>query len=241
MQTELSMGTSKQTILGIAIPSAFIMAYLGGNYLTQNLNVHLVENVQVNQIFIFQIYGLILSFSALLLTIWLKPDSKNLLKFGNIQDGARAVQWLGIKEGESWYGVAASYLIVITLVTTLFMYMGFGDKADWSKLTPFLPFILLFSITNSFSEELITRFSVVGLLHEVMKPSTIMIASALIFGLPHYFGNPGGPVGVIMAGFLGWILAKSVLETKGIGVAWGVHFVQDVVIYSFLLTSNNLP
>jgi uncharacterized protein len=240
MQKELSLGSSKQTILGIAIPSAFILAYLGGNYLNRNLNVQFVENMQVNHILIFQIYGLILSLSLLVLTIRLNPESKKLLRFGNLQNGAKAVNWLGIKEGESWFRVAASFLIVITLVTTLFMYMGLGDKVDWTKLIPLLPFILLFSLTNSFSEEIITRFSVVGLLQGVMKPSAIMMASALIFGLPHYFGNPGGPVGVIMAGFLGWILAKSILETKGIGVAWGVHFFQDIVIYSFLLIANDL-
>jgi len=236
MQTKLFIGHSKFTIYGIAIPSVFTLAYLGGNYLTRSFTVQLVENVHVNQILIFQIYGLILSFNVLLLTIWLKPDSKKLLRFGNLQSGAGAVHWLGIKEGESWLRVASSYLIVISLVTALYMYMKFGDNADWSKLTALLPFILLFSLSNSFSEEIITRFSVVGLLQGVMTPSAIMMASAVIFGLPHYFGNPGSSLGVVMAGFLGWILAKSVLETKGIGVAWVVHFLQDVIIYSVLLT-----
>lgn len=54
--------------------------------------------------------------------------------------------------------------------------------------------------------------------------------SALVFGLPHYFGTPGGVVGSLMAGFLGWLLAKSIQETGGIFWAWLIHFIQDVVI-----------
>lgn len=63
----------------------------------------------------------------------------------------------------------------------------------------------------------------------------IRLWSAAIFGGIHYFGTPGGPLGMLMAGFLGWLLAKSVVETKGFGWAWLIHFLQDVVIlFAFL-------
>ncbi|MFT6005009.1 MAG: hypothetical protein ACI8UQ_002153, partial [Bacteroidia bacterium] len=51
----------------------------------------------------------------------------------------------------------------------------------------------------------------------------------------HYFGTPGGIIGVIVAGFLGWFLAKSILETKGFFWAWFIHFLQDVVIITAML------
>lgn len=57
-------------------------------------------------------------------------------------------------------------------------------------------------------------------------------ASALIFGSVHWFGIPGGPVGAVMAGFLGWLLARSIQDTRGIGWAWIVHFCQDVLIFT---------
>jgi hypothetical protein len=44
-------------------------------------------------------------------------------------------------------------------------------------------------------------------------------------------------VGVVLAGFLGWFLAKSVLETRGIGLAWFIHFVLDVIIFVAILGS----
>ncbi len=38
-----------------------------------------------------------------------------------------------------------------------------------------------------------------------------------------------------MAGFLGWLLATSMLQTGGIAWAWGIHFLQDVVILVILI------
>jgi hypothetical protein len=34
---------------------------------------------------------------------------------------------------------------------------------------------------------------------------------------------------------LGWLLARSVMDTRGMGWAWFIHFLQDVVIISVLL------
>lgn len=43
-----------------------------------------------------------------------------------------------------------------------------------------------------------------------------------------------------MAGLLGWLLAKSVVETNGIFWAWFIHFVQDIVIFSaFVMAAAN--
>jgi hypothetical protein len=47
------------------------------------------------------------------------------------------------------------------------------------------------------------------------------VISALLFGIPHYVGTPGQLIGVLVASFLGWFLAKSVLETQAwAGPGW---------------------
>ena len=104
------------------------------------------------------------------------------------------------------------------------------------KVLTVLPFSILFSLSNSFIEESITRLGVIVVLKGKVKDRIIPLISALLFGGVHYFGNPGGIPGVLAAGFLGWFLAKSILETKGIFWAWLIHFVQDVIIFSVLLT-----
>ncbi|WP_310570588.1 hypothetical protein [Gemmatimonas sp.] len=50
-----------------------------------------------------------------------------------------------------------------------------------------------------------------------MNPSLVTLLSPMLFGLPHMRGLPSGLVGALMAGALGWLLARSVLETQGIG------------------------
>lgn len=94
-----------------------------------------------------------------------------------------------------------------------------------------LPLVLLMSLTNAWSEEIFSRFVLAAGLSERLNPATIGWISAIIFGLPHFLGTPSGVFGVIVSGFLGWVLAKSVLETRGLGWAVLIHFLQDVVIF----------
>jgi membrane protease YdiL (CAAX protease family) len=77
---------------------------------------------------------------------------------------------------------------------------------------------------------------VVVVLKDIIKDKTIPLISAGIFGVAHYWGNPGGLLGILAAVFLGWVLSKSILETKGIFWAWLIHFQQDVIIFSVILT-----
>jgi membrane protease YdiL (CAAX protease family) len=102
----------------------------------------------------------------------------------------------------------------------------------------FMPLVLLLSFSNSLAEELIFRFGVVGGLFNHYPKLTILIISAILFGLPHYFGWPRGIIGVIMSGLLGYILCKATIETKGFSVAWTIHFVQDLIIFTALFMMN---
>ncbi|OSZ79547.1 hypothetical protein CAP35_15240 [Chitinophagaceae bacterium IBVUCB1] len=222
-------------IIGIALPAILIIMYLLGSFGIKELNWIWIENASINSMLQFQVYGLLLSAISILITVAVSRNSIALLRVGNLSSPAKPVKLLLIREGDNWYKTGFSYLVGITIVTTLFMYGGLADKLQWHLLTDMLPWVILFSVTNSFNEEIITRFSTVGMLDGVLKPLHIIWISASVFGLVHYFGSPGGPIGVLMAGFLGWLLAKSVVETRGIGVAWFIHFVQDIVIFGMIL------
>jgi len=50
------------------------------------------------------------------------------------------------------------------------------------------------------------------------------LLTAVFFGIGHYYGIPYGVIGAVMAGVLGWLLGKSMLEIKGIFWAWVIHF-----------------
>jgi len=69
----------------------------------------------------------------------------------------------------------------------------------------------IFSLSNTFVEETVYRLGVITALDNVLPHYQIALMSGAIFVLAHYFGMPGGVVGVLVAGFLGWFLAKSIL------------------------------
>ena len=60
-----------------------------------------------------------------------------------------------------------------------------------------------------------------------------MAITTVFFGLGHFYGVPNGVPGVLLSSFLGWFLGKSLLETKGFFWAWLLHFLPDVIIFTF--------
>ena len=149
------------------------------------------------------------------------------------------VPWIGLrpKEGEGWGQVGTSFLFVITLVTAVAVYVPVvrGGAFTFSVTGVLLP-ALVFGLTNSLVEEGIFRFAVTSVfLENGFSATSAALTSAVLFGGVHYFGTPGGITGVLLAGFLGWFLSKSIAETRGFGWAWLIHFVQDVVIFVAIL------
>jgi len=188
--------------------------------------------------------ALLLSLAMLVLLILYFVNESSLSAFfalGNIDAPAKGVSWLGISEGESWGGLGASLSIFITLTTSAFVYLQFRKSVGALKqLMPYLPWVFLFSLANSFSEEVVYRLGVIVSLVGAVDADHILLISAAAFGAPHLRGMPNGIIGALMAGFLGWLLAKSVMETNGIFWAWFIHFLQDVVIFSaFVMAAAN--
>jgi membrane protease YdiL (CAAX protease family) len=113
----------------------------------------------------------------------------------------------------------------------------FSNKAssvDWSLLQGGILWIILFSLTNSFGEEMIFRLGIISPLKGLIAPMTIFLISAVLFGIPHFAGMPNGIIGATLAGILGFVLAKSMYETNGFFWAWFIHFLQDLVIIGSL-------
>jgi hypothetical protein len=58
--------------------------------------------------------------------------------------------------------------------------------------------------------------------------------AAYFFGGAHYFGTPGGIIGGLLSIFMGWILGKGMVETRGFFWAWWIHWLSDIAIFIFL-------
>lgn len=168
-----------------------------------------------------------------------KKEFVNHFRKGNISAKITPVPLVGIKPNtkEDWLTIGRSFTVSITLITAIVIYFQVfkGNDFVFTKFVLILPLALIFSLVNSFVEESITRLGVIVVFKDIIADKYIMLISGVLFGVLHYWGTPGGVAGVIVAGFLGWFLAKSILETKGFFWAWTIHFLQDVVIFSAML------
>lgn len=151
-------------------------------------------------------------------------------------------KWLGIKEGERWNKTGWVLAIFISLGTLTFLVLAGRPPLDIAiKAMPFLPAILLAAALNAFNEEMTYKASFLAVLEEPLGSHQSLWLMAAYFGLGHYYGVPYGIIGVLMAGFLGWLLGKSMLETRGLWWAWFIHFLQDVMIFAFLAIGSITP
>ena len=224
-------------IVILTIALVFVSNWTNGFVIFDNLSNAINKQIVYQTITLF-------GTSLFLFVLWWFKRSEFLEYFrkGNIFAKIIPEPIVGIKPkpNENWFHFGRNISIIISAVTAVIIYFQVIRETEISinRILTVLPFSIVFALSNSFVEQSITRLGVVVVLKDKLTDKTIPLISALIFGIVHYWGNPGGFSGVILAGFLGWFLAKSILETKGIFWAWLIHFLQDVIIFSarFLVT-----
>ncbi len=135
----------------------------------------------------------------------------------------------------TWRRLGIFWAAGITAGTATAMWFALGSRlGDVSVLLWSLPAVMILAATNTFNEEFGYRNVPLAVLAPVFGPRAALAATGLLFGLAHYYGNPPGASGVLLAAFLGVLLAKSMIETGGSKWAWTIHWLQDLVIFSFL-------
>ena len=154
---------------------------------------------------------------------------------GNLCAPAEPVRWLDIRPGAHWGRLGISFSLIASLGTSTYLFsVGRPGSGGFAGVLPLLPAILLFAAMNAFSEEATFRSALLATLPESMGKQSRLVLTASFFGLAHYWGVPYGTVGVVLSGLLGWLLAKIMVETEGFFWPWFIHFLQDVVIYTFM-------
>lgn len=225
-------------IIGIAAAGIFALRPV-----TAKIKTVFHPNSLVNYQIKFQTLQLGLTGIVLLFVTLLNPGNfAHFFRLGNVNAHISKIAWLGIAGSETWLQIALTLGLWITLGTGIFMFFQLKKaNVDHRFFVFSLLWAIPFSMTNAFSEEAIFRIGIVSPLFGIFSASIILLISGVVFGLPHYFGMPSGVAGALMAGFLGWLLAMSLMETQGLFLAWALHFVQDVVIItSMILMSRKL-
>lgn len=214
----------------LAIFYSAMILFLSGY--SHKIGIVISENNYLNFQINYQVILLAVAFLSMASSYYLNPESfKSILSLGNISAVGQELKIFGIKKGDNWLKTGVSLSIFISLATGLFMYFQMKEQdIDYRMFRTGILWIILFSATNSFSEEIIYRAGINGPLHGLLSPGRLFLISAIIFGLAHIQGMPNGIIGVLLAGLLGYVLSKSVYETNGIFWAWFIHFLQDVII-----------
>lgn len=161
---------------------------------------------------------------------------------GDLAAPVEPIQWLGVKSGENWRKFGGILALCISLGTLTFLVIAGRPPLNIVvKALPFLPAVLLAAALNAFNEEMTYKASFLSVLEEAAGKNQALLLMAVFFGMLHFYGVPYGVVGVLMATFLGWLLGKSMLETRGFCWAWFIHFLQDVLIFAFLAIGSITP
>ena len=230
-----------KSIVQLAVIIAFTIALVFVSDWANGIIIFDGLSIKINKQTLYQSITL-LGTIVFLFALWLTKRNtfKAYFRKGNLSADILPEPLIGIKPkaSENWIHLGLNFSIIISIVTAVVIYFQLtgGNGISIATMASKLPFSIVFALSNSFVEESITRFGVVVVLKDVIKDRTIPFVSALLFGSVHYWGNPGGILGVLVAGFLGWFLTKSILETKGIFWAWWIHFLQDVIIISVMLS-----
>ena len=171
----------------------------------------------------------------LLLVIGLKRSDFFLIK-GDIHAPVEPSKLIGMKKPESWSKIGSIFTVIFTVATLIFLLGSWEAPAGpLPNLLVIIPVAMLIATMNAFNEEFTLRAAPLSVLWERIGKEQALLLTTVYFGLGHFYGVPNGIIGVILAGFLGWFLGKSMLETKGFFWAWIAHFLPDVVIFTFIL------
>jgi hypothetical protein len=154
------------------------------------------------------------------------------LKRGELRTPITPVPLLGFPKADPWTNFGGQWGVYIALALAVFMYLGVRPTgADLLRAAGYLPAVLFFAALNAFNEEVTYRVSLLGTLEPVTGSRHALWMAAVFFGIAHYFGTPGGIPGALLSTFMGWILSKAMVETRGFFWAWWIHFLSDISIF----------
>ena len=159
------------------------------------------------------------------------------LAIGNLKATAEPERWGVPRKPEKWPGFSGRYALIIVTLFLLFMVPALHPSL--SNLTAGLVlFAALCALMNAFAEEFLYRSALLPQVLPLFGKGASLILVAAWFGLGHYFGLPHGITGVIFTTIGGWIFAKAMVETRGMGWSLFLHFVSDFTVYVIIFLAG---
>jgi membrane protease YdiL (CAAX protease family) len=197
----------------------------------------------VSEMMGIQIGRLVVSFVIIGALLLLRYSPRQaFLTIGNLNATAQPVPLLGMKAPTPWSRFGVISLVLMSGVVLTFLFLAGRPSPDLLRSAlPLLPFVLIFALMNAWSEEISYRVSLITTTEPVVGAAQAVWLSAIFFGIGHYYGVPYGIVGVLLSTFFGYILGKSLVETRGLAWAILLHIVADIWIFTFMAIGSVTP
>ncbi len=160
------------------------------------------------------------------------------LQIGKLNSPVKPERILWFRSPLRWWHLGPLIIVIFAMAMTAFLFSHLRPNFwQLSQHWQLFPWAVATAALNAANEEFQFRCVPLAHLRNVLPLHEAVWLTALFFGLAHYFGQPSGWLGVVMATIAGFIWAKSMVETRGVGWAFGIHMLQDVVIFYFLAMS----
>jgi membrane protease YdiL (CAAX protease family) len=161
------------------------------------------------------------------------------LRIGKLNAPVKPERILWFRSHIRWWHLGPLIVLIFAIAMTAFLFTSLRPNFwQLSQHWQLFPWALATAALNAANEEFQFRCLPLAHLRHVLPLREAVWLTAIFFGVSHYFGQPSGWLGVMMATVAGWIWAKSMVETRGVGWAFGIHMVQDMVIFYFLAMST---
>jgi len=173
---------------------------------------------------------------AILLFLYLIGRKRKdfFLAMGDIKALVEPSKLIGMKEPEPWPKIGLIFGAIFSAGTFIFlMITSTPTISQFLQAIPLIPVSILIAAMNAFNEEFSLRAAPLSELWQIIGKKHALLITTLYFGFGHFYGVPNGIIGVALSAFLGWFLGKSLLETCGIFWAWIIHFLPDIIIFTF--------
>ena len=222
-------GIKKQAI------GSFTLALIGTAALLTLTRV--IGQQQQNNIWLYGVYQAItlaVAFVVIILMRVLKGGQLNYLQQGDLKASTQPIPLLAVKKTDNWRNTGITFALITAVATGAYLFFAYRAQLAGVELSGWLLALVVgipLALTNSFTEGIVTRWTIAEGFTGSLSPYAPWV-SALIFGIVHYFGIPGGWAGSLMAGFLAWLLVRSIQDTRGIAWSWFIHFCLDVLIFT---------
>lgn len=152
---------------------------------------------------------------------------------GDLRAPMRPVRLLGFPHPDPWWRFGAQWGVYVAAGLAVVLFLSSRPTGgQLASVLPMLPSILFYAAINAFHEEMTYRAPMLATLEPVLGGTQAVWMAAVLFGTAHYYGM--GLVGAVLSVFMGWLLGKAMVETRGLFWAWWIHFLSDVVIFTFL-------